>query len=550
MTIQELYDGCGHSNKSIMLYFRKEEYVNLLKSETSMLPDGISNSERFYCWLHKITEIPACPFCGKPRRWKDMKSGYFATCGDKACKSAGIAKGNREAVRDWDTIQKKMRQTYKERTGYEHNMQNPEFKKKFFEDYTKAHNGESCGVQSKKAIENRKKTFDEKYNGSYRAAFEAGMIKKYGSVEECIKANSNNIKLATATKSENDLEELKRRLDVMGFLFNGIKDENIIYLRCKKCLTIFEIPRARVNRRYNSNNYNFCPFCGSTERKYRSDLEQEVCDELYTFYNYAILTNIKYMFNGLECDIVLPDVKIGIEVNGVYWHTEEYKDDNIHYTKKQTVENHGYQLIQIWDDDWIIADKRRIIISRIKNKLGLSKKIFARKCSVKNINKLTAKEFFIENHLNGYVESIYNIGLFYNDELVEAMCIDNSNGILVLNRFCTKQNMNVVGGLSKMISFFKKNHKDETMITYADCDWTNTKDSCYEKVGFRVKNPHIQYYWWANHNKRHTIKELKEKKSNTIKFNELNNTSEIETMTKYGYKRCFGSGFIIYEMTL
>lgn len=547
MTIQELYDSCNHSNKSIMLYFRKEEYVNLLKSETSTLPDGISNSERFYCWLHKLTEIPACPFCGKPRRWRDMKTGYFATCGDTACKRAAIAKANREATKDWDAIKKKMKQTYKERTGYEHNMQNPEFKKKFFEDYAKTHNGESCGVQSKKAIENRQKTFDEKYNGSCRAALESGMIKKCGSVKEFIRTHSIYAKLASDTKSENDLEELKRRLDEMGLFLESIKDEKIINLRCKNCWTVFEIPRARVHRLYNSNNHDFCPLCSSIARKYRSGLEGEVYAEIWSFYSHSILNNVKYMFDGLECDIVLPESKLGIEVNGIYWHTEEYKDDNIHYVKKQTLEKHGYHLIQIWEDDWLDINKRKIIISRIKNKLGLSEKVFARKCSVMYIDEDTSKDFINNNHLNGYVDSIYNVGLFYNNELVEAMSINKINDNLILNRFCTKQNMHIVGGLSKMISFFKKDHNGETMITYADCDWTNTKDSCYEKVGFRVKNPHIQKYWWVKKDKKYTITEIRK---SLIKEITSSSDSEVETIKKYGFKRCFNSGLVQFEITL
>lgn len=548
MTIQELYDGCGHSNKSIMLYFRKEEYVNLLKSETSTLPDNISNSERFYCWLHKITEIPACPFCRKPRRWRDMKTGYFATCGDKACKSAGIAKANREAPRDWEAIQKKMRQTYKERTGYEHNMQNPEFKKKFFEDYAKTHNGESCGVRSKKANENRQKTFDEKYNGSYRAAFEAGMIKKCGSVEEFIKTHSIYAKLASETKSKNDLEELKRRIKEMGFIIIDMSDENIIKLKCDKCLTEFETLKSKINRRYRLKNYNMCPYCGDDERNFKSNLEKEVSSTIKTFYNNTILSNIKYMFEGFECDIVLPDNKLAFEINGVYWHTEEYKDESNHYIKKQVVEKHGYQLIQIWEDDWREPDKKNIIISRIKNKLGLSKKVFARKCSVSYIDKQTSKKFITKNHLNGYIDSTYNIGLFYNDELVEVITINEDNNNLVLNRFCSKQNMIIIGGLSKMIAFFKQNHTGKTLLTFADCDWCSTKDSCYEKVGFNVKNPHIQYYWWAKREKRYSIEEIKK---SIIQFiGKAITDADAETLKKYGFKRCFNSGLILYEMKL
>ncbi len=260
MTIKELYESTGNNNKSIMLYFRKEEYYLQLIKETNTLPNDISKSERFYCWLHGITEIPKCPFCGKNRRWKDMNSGYFATCGDKECKSEGIRVGNKSSKRDYIASAAKARETYKARTGYEHNMQNPEFKKKFFEDYKEKHNGESCGVQSEKAIKNREKTFREKYNGSVRAAFEQGMIAKYGSVSECSRQNIKNLIDVSKRKSEEDFIELISKIDEMGYEYIS-NENNIFRIRCKRCKLEFEASRQSINIKYRNKKYGFCPIC-------------------------------------------------------------------------------------------------------------------------------------------------------------------------------------------------------------------------------------------------------------------------------------------------
>ncbi|MBO6271663.1 hypothetical protein J6O48_02650 [bacterium] len=146
MSIQEIYNRSNGNAKTVMLYLRKVENYNDLVNETNYLPEAISKSERYYCWLNKLKEIPKCPICGKPRIFRKVNKGYFATCGDKSCKSALISKSNSESYRDWDKIQEKMKATYKEKTGYEHNMQNPEFKKQFFENYKNNHNGEPCGV--------------------------------------------------------------------------------------------------------------------------------------------------------------------------------------------------------------------------------------------------------------------------------------------------------------------------------------------------------------------------------------------------------------------
>ena len=164
MKIQQIYNLCNGDAKRIMLYLRKEENIKDLIQETSYLPNNISKSERYYCWLNKLKEIPKCPICGKPKMFHKVDKGYFSTCGDKACKSALIAKANKEYPRDWKVIQEKMKATYKAKTGYEHNMQNPEFKKQFFDNYKQTHNGDSCGVQSKKAIENLYKTLHQVKN--------------------------------------------------------------------------------------------------------------------------------------------------------------------------------------------------------------------------------------------------------------------------------------------------------------------------------------------------------------------------------------------------
>ena len=127
MNIKQIYEYANGSAKTVLLYLRKEENYNDLVNETSYLPETISKSERYYCWLNNLTEIPKCPVCGKPRLFYKVNKGYFSTCGNKSCKSALISKSNSESYRDWNKIHEKMKATYKAKTGYEHNMQNPEF---------------------------------------------------------------------------------------------------------------------------------------------------------------------------------------------------------------------------------------------------------------------------------------------------------------------------------------------------------------------------------------------------------------------------------------
>ena len=549
-TIKELYEQCNYSDKSMTLYLRKENNVNQLIFETPLLPNNISVSERLYCYKNQLTSIPVCPVCGKPRRFRKLSIGYFATCGDKTCKSTLIAKSNSESYRDWDAIQKKMRDTYsKNHNGYKHNMQDPEAKAKYYEKYALKHNGEKCGVCSQKAKENREKTF--KTRGGLRNVLISGMVAKFGSISNCTKLN--NVKRAQY-KKEKDLEEIKRRLIEMNYTFLYEEDNHIVRIKCNRCGSEFSISRQGINYRYRDNSYNFCYKCDFKEMSFRSHFEIEIADEIRKICNDEMIFNNQSMFK-CECDIILPSHKLAIEANGLYWHTEEYKSPTSHIDKKKKVENYGYNLIQIWEDDWRNENKRNIIISRIKNKLGLSKKIYARNCIVKNVSGKDSKKFLNENHLQGFIPSTYRYGLYYNEELIELITIGKSRkpisgnkNCLELYRLCTKNGYNVIGGFSKLLKYAKNELYGNTLISYADCDWCQFNNNGYEKAGFnRIKITDPGYCYHINGSKSNRLNFTKSK---LVKEGFNPNKTEVEIMHERGFYRIFDSGNILFEMKL
>ena len=539
-------------NKSLILYLRDKENLESLIKETSSLPEDISISERAYCYKNRLISIPVCPICGKPRKFFKMNKGYFATCGDDICKSAMIAKSNSESKRDWVAIQEKMKATYaKNHNGYTHNMQDPEFKKKFFQKYKEEHNGETCGVQSKIAKENREKTIKEKY-GNTRQMFEQGIINKYGSLSNCI---SKNNKARAQKKSQKDLDQLIKRLSIMGYSYISAISTNIVKIKCNRCGLEFEISKLSINRHFLGNDFKFCSHCDYKNMKFRSHFEQEIVDYIRTFYDKEILLNNKSIC-GCECDIIIPDLKIAIEANGVYWHTEEYKDINAHINKKILVESKGYNLIQIWEDDWKNNSiKQNIIKSRLKSKFGYSKKIYARLCEIKEATGNEAKEFLNANHIQGYIPSTYKIGLYFKGELVELITvgktrklISGKSNCLELYRLCSKCGYNIIGGFSKLLTYFTKQHKGEELISYADCDWCQFENNGYKAVGFeqiKVTSPGYTYNIQGIRENR-----LNYTKDKLIKQGYNKNLSEIEIMHNRGFYRIFDSGNILFKIKL
>ena len=75
----------------------------------------------------------------------------------------------------------------------------------------------------------------------------------------------------------------------------------------------------------------------------------------------------------------MPDYKFGIEFDGLYWHSNIYKDNDYHLNKTELCEKENIQLLHIFEDEWV--NKKEIVKSIIKSKLNIfENKIFARKC--------------------------------------------------------------------------------------------------------------------------------------------------------------------------
>ena len=214
-------------------------------------------------------------------------------------------------------------------------------------------------------------------------------------------------------------------------------------------------------------------------------------------YDYEIIQSYRDKY---EIDIYLPELKLGFEFNGLYWHSDKHKDNSYHKNKSDFFNQKGIQIIHIWEDEWIL--KKDIIKSIILNKLGKNpNKIFARKCYASLItDKSIIKKFLNENHIQGYIFNKINIGLTYENELVSIMCFNNLEGRKIiddgfnLNRFCNKLNTNVIGGASKLLNFFIKNNECNFIISYADYGISN--GNLYNKLGFKLVskgNPDYKY---------------------------------------------------------
>jgi len=146
-----------------------------------------------------------------------------------------------------------------------------------------------------------------------------------------------------------------------------------------KCEYIFEINRSLLYNRINSN-VEICLKCNPINNPV-SNKENEIkqfLDNLSIKYE----SNDRSVLNGKDLDIYLPEYKLAIEFNGLYWHSELFKNKDYHLNNTLECKKRNIELLHIFEDDLMF--KQHIIKSIILNKLNLiGEKIYARKCVVK-----------------------------------------------------------------------------------------------------------------------------------------------------------------------
>lgn len=351
----------------------------------------------------------------------------------------------------------------------------------------------------------------------------------------------------TQTKEKKQRNTYKKYANLLPSNYSSKKYNNGLFSIEHDCGNIFDITKSLLYNRI-MNNSIICTFCNPIDIK-RSSFEIEIGLFLKEL-GISFLSNDRKILSGLELDYYIVDKKIAIECNGVYWHNELFKTNDYHINKTKECLENGIILLHIWEDDWL--NKKEIIKSIIKNKLGLiDNKIWARKCDIRLVGSSEYRKFLDENHIQGYASSSYNIGLYYEEEIVSLMTFGwrrtNNKREYELIRFCNKINTNVVGAASKLFNFFKRNIKDvDYLVSYSDISLFS--GYLYEKLGFyKVNLSDPNYFWVVDGIRRHRYNYSKRK---LVKIGYDINKTEVEIMHERGYYRVYSTGQekYVYEL--
>jgi hypothetical protein len=248
----------------------------------------------------------------------------------------------------------------------------------------------------------------------------------------------------------------------------------------------------------------------------------------------------------LEIDIYIPSVKLAIEVNGLYWHSEKFKDKNYHYNKWKSCHDKDIQLLSIMEDEFI--ERPNTWISKILHICNQSKdRIHARKCEVKEVYKDEVKSFVEQYHLQGFALARYYYGAYYDNELVAMMSFANTrnNKEIQMNRFCLKNGIVISGIANRLLKAFYNDHDVSEIVTYSDNRYSN--GGIYRQLGFEMMNEVRPDYSYIKGSKRYHKSNFK--KSNIeSKFGiDMTGKTERQTMEELGFLRIYDCGKIKWK---
>lgn len=450
---------------------------------------NISWKEKIYLNINDLDSIPLC-YCGGVLRFINSIKGYVKYCSLKCAANCPISISNRK-------------RTNLEKYGFEFHTQSEVIKEN-----NKLSLLEKYGVDNISKLESikekKKESILEKYGCEYNS-------QRYD-VRINLKNNINkNRDLINDVNQERLFLYISNKILSFGLNLISVKSSNYLV----KCLEghEFKIHKDMLNDRIRNRN-TICTLCNPINSS--SDSELQVLNFIKENYGGVVISNDRKLI-GKELDIYLPDLGLAFEYNGLFWHSDLYKDKNYHLNKTNSCENINIKLIQIWEDDWIFRND--IVKSRILHLLGRSKKIYARKCEIELVSNRDSKEFMISNNLYGYIKSDISVGLYCDNNLV---CLVTFNGCEITT-FCSSLGFVVIGGFSKLLNYIKKKYNPVFLIIDVDRCWSN--GNLYKDFGFTFKEYREPNCYVVIKNRRYldiNSYSMKIYDSGYLKFNLLN----------------------------
>ena len=287
-------------------------------------------------FINKLKIIPKCQYlsCDDSCRFLTYSQGFSkGCCHNHAIKIGNLVKFGVEKPFQSKEIQKKIKKTINTKYGVSCIPLSTQFKTTMLKRYNVEHPMKSVEIKNKRIDLNM-----EKYGVSHPMKTKEIKDKvlqttynRYGIKSFILELNEKNM----INKERWD----DRKFIQNNFIIDGYIDENAIknYFNCS-------IENGNILKHFRNLDIPFkC-------RKFESKYEEAILNCLIEINSEIIIVkNDRELLNGLEIDIYLPEFKLGIEINGIYWHSNKFKKDEYHYLKSTLAQEKKIRLLHIFD---------------------------------------------------------------------------------------------------------------------------------------------------------------------------------------------------------
>ncbi len=536
-----------------------------------------SLAELVYVLVNDLTELPRCQNGNHARFSQFYNEGYRVSCVDQ--KVCGCLRAHRASTRKIATPEEQsLRQnryeaTMLERYGVVNGFQSEEVKGKIratnldrygvenvsqvadIADKKRAtcliNHGHEHSMQSPVVRDRARKTNLERYgheesfaSPEIRQRAKATLTERYG-VDNVFKLDEYQDKGRAAIRSRYGLENISQRY-LSPYTKSIIHDREAFMAFCAGknyemvASDLGDVSAVQIG--IIANKFD----CVDVFAFGKGSVYQKQCRDWLLDQGFTVLENNRTVIGPKEIDLWLPDHNMGIEIDGLYYHSEVAgrKSQQYHRAKQDMAEVAGVRLIQIFTDEWMF--KNDLVKATILRSCGKAspQRIAARTCSIETASWGQVSDFLADNHLQGSgAPTKYNFALISNEVIVAVMTFGrnrkstNTNG-WELVRYCQDSSVNVVGGAERL---FKKaiNDLDISELT-SFSDRRYFSGAIYRKLGFSHKGRSKPGYHYTDYYRRYN--RFNFTKGQLVKEGYDAALSEWEIMQARNYDRIWDSG--------
>jgi len=489
---------------------KDKEFLAWVYENTKDLPETTEFATRVYCAVNNTR--PICEL-GGVRKLKSIMDGwkFCGKTGNCQCAAESVSKNLKKTLdekgEDWRKERfAKAKETLLEKTGVNNPGQTLNAKQKHSDFYANS-------ALVEQAVKKSKNT----------------MMVLYG-VDNALKLPNINRKEISRIRSNISSET--------AIVLDDPKKLSEL-LQTNSTLSISKLLNVDVS---TINNY-VLKYDIRTE--YGSSFEGEIAHFLKSN-DLEFVSRSRSIIAPYEIDFFIPKFNLGIEFNGLYYHSSAVIIDDKHHKKFVLSQNNGIRLLMVNEDEWV--ERADIIKSKILNLCNKSiRGVGARELKVSRINTKDAAAFIDKHHIQGRPGPCSDaFGATLNGELVAAITLSPQRGTnsIEMNRFCTDGRV-FAGVFSKLVAEMRKSIS-KPIITFADLRYSD--GGLYKKCGFVEEYTIKPDYKYVKRNKTYH-KSLFTKSKIQKKFNvDMSKKTEREAMEELGYSRIYDCGKIKFVL--